>query len=118
MATKVNLFPDQGSDFKHRFCYRDKATKLAIPLTDYLIEMQVRPFKQSSEILADLDSDTKGGVVLTDAINGEFTITLTGASTAAWRNDEAVYDIRGTNGSSIPERIAEGEIYLNKSTTR
>jgi hypothetical protein len=117
MATKVNLFPDQGSDFTHRYLYRDRATKAPISLTGYTIEMQVRPFKGSSELLADLDNAGKGGVVLTDAANGEFTITLLGADTAVWRNDEAVYDIKGTNGGT-PERIAEGEIYLNKSTTR
>jgi hypothetical protein len=117
VATKVNLFPDQGSDFTHKYLYRDRATKAAIPLTGYTIAMQVRPFKQSSELLADLDNDLKGGVVLTDAANGEFTITLLGSVTAAWRNDEAVYDIKGTNGGT-PERIAEGEVYLNKSTTR
>jgi len=117
MATKVNLFPDQGSDFTHKYLYRDKATRSPISLAGYTLEMQVRPHKQSSELLADLDNAEKGGIVLTDDANGEFTITLEGTDTATWRNDEAVYDIKGTNGG-VPERIAEGEIYLNKSTTR
>lgn len=118
MATKVNLFPDQGADYPHIFLYRNKATGAAINLTGYTIEMQVRPFAQSDELLFDGDTGAKGNVEITDAANGEITITIPGAITALWRNNEAVYDIKGTPSGGDPERIAQGSVYLSKATTR
>lgn len=118
MATKVNLFPDQGADYQHIFLYRNKATGAAIPLTGYTIEMQVRPYAQSAELLFDGDTGGKGNVEITDAVNGEITITIPAATTALWRNNEAVYDIKGTPSGGEPERIAQGNVYLSKATTR
>ena len=120
MATKVNLFPDQGAEYQHIFLYRNKATGAAINLTGYTIEMQVRPYAQAgdTDLLFDADTGAKGNVEITDAANGEITITIPAAITATWRNNEAVYDIKGTPSGGEPERIAQGDVYLSKATTR
>jgi hypothetical protein len=118
MATKVNLFPSQGATYQHVFLYRNKATGAAISVAGWTIEMQVRPFAQSAELLFDGDTAAKGNVEITDGANGEVTITLPAATTATWRNNEAVYDIKGTPPAGEPERIAEGSVYLSKATTR
>lgn len=117
MATQINLYPDQGSKFEHIFLYRDKATGAAIPLTGGTVECQIRPFPQSSDILFDADNAAKGNVEITDGPNGEVTLTIPGADSAAWREDEAHYDIKVTLGGD-PFRIAEGVVFINKQTTR
>jgi hypothetical protein len=117
MATQVNLFPDQGAKYEHVFLYRTKTA--VIPLTNAEVYCQIRPYPQSADILFDADNQGKGNIDVTDGPAGEVTLTIPGATTAAWRHDEAHYDIKVVrDGETEPERIAEGFIYLSKSTTR
>ena len=117
MATEVNLFPDQGADYQHVFLYRNRATGQPINLAGATVECQIRPFPQSDDILLDADNAAKGNLEITDEANGEITLTIPGATTATWRNDLSVYDIKSVIGGK-PDRIAEGTVYLNKATTR
>jgi len=118
MATKVNLFPDQGAKYQHIYVYKDKATGAVIPITGWLIEMQARAYPTDETALLDIDTDLKGGIEITDGANGEFTITIAAATSAAWRHSELSYDIVGTPPAEDPERIAQGTIFVSKSTTR
>lgn len=118
MATRVDMYLDQGAEYKHRFLYRDRDTKLAVDISGYALSMQVRPYAESDDVLWDADNAGKGGILITDGPNGELLITIPAATSSAWRNDEAVYNIMGTPSGGEPDRIAEGNLFISKNTTR
>lgn len=117
MADTVNIEVDQGADYVHTFQYFDVVTEQPIDLTGYTVEAQVRPFPNSSTVLFDGDNGGKGNVELLDAVNGKVKITIPGATSAGWSNDEMAYDVKGTVGG-VAERIVQGTVFLNKATTR
>lgn len=90
-----------------------------VPLTNVAeIRMQIRA-KQQATVLAEVSSIGVGpGIVITDAANGEFTVTFTDEQTSAVTVKKAKYDIEveWTNGSV--DRIMQGNVTFDPNITQ
>ena len=116
MAARKNLRIDQGSDFKHRFRYLERDGVTPIPLINYSARGQVRPYVESDEILHEATTDN--GYLVIDEAAGYVDFLVPGEISSQWWTDEAVYDIELLDPLGRPVRLVQGDIYLDRETTR
>lgn len=106
---------EQGATFVREIVYRD-SNNAAINLTGYTARMQVRPYKDSSEIL--LTATTENGKIAIVGAQGKITITLTPADTNSIAFAEGVYDVEIESATGVVTRLLEGTVLFSKQVTR
>lgn len=93
-----------GASFSKKFGYATRtsstAPKVRVDLTGCELRIQVREKVASSDVLLEL-STTNGGIVLTDATNGYYTLSLTPVQTTAlsWKKGVGDLEIAFADGS-------------------
>ena len=109
MATKANLFIDQGTTYETVLTLTDEDGNV-LDLTDATAASQIRK-SYSSSLAAEF----------TTSINvsaGEITLTLTADQTGSIVAGRYVYDVELTDAENKITRIVEGIVTVNPQVTR
>lgn len=111
-AQRENLTIEKGGTFTQTFVWKD-LDGVVVPNGDYTPRMHIRESVGASTTLLELGGDeiTLGGA------NGEVTITLSAAVTAAIDWNEAYYDLELVNGAVV-EKFVKGRIFAVNEVTR
>lgn len=120
-AGQYDIFCDQGSTFSRTIKLQD-VNNLPISLVGATVSGKIRQAPESVAVIA-----TMTGTV-TDAPNGEFTITLSAAVTTAIAADASGagnrklttfdYDVEVTYSDLTVQRVLEGNFYLSPEITK
>lgn len=109
MAIYANLTVDQGSDFSSVVTVTDSDGVL-VDLTNYTYRGQVRRTYASSTAVDFV-------ITANTPTNGQLTITLTSAQTAAMKAGRYVYDVEIESGN-VTTRVVEGQLEVTPRVTR
>ena len=108
MATKLNLFIDQGTDFATTIEVADDAGT-PINLTTYTGRSQMRKHYTST---------TYNSFTVTGAANGVITISMNAATSANIASGRYVWDLELVSSGNVVSRIVEGIVTINPEVTR
>jgi hypothetical protein len=111
MVAYTELFIDQGASYNNIITLTDDVTNANINLVGYSVSSQIKKSYYSNSL--------KGNIVcsLTDAPNGEITLTMTAANTALLNSGRYVFDIKMVDGSAVKTRILEGILIVTPGVT-
>jgi hypothetical protein len=112
MPAVVNINTYSDADFVAAFVYQKNG--VAVDLTGSSLAMMVRPGLDPSiaDVVVSLDNASIGGIVVTDAPNGKFTITIPQASLAKMPSGPYVHALVRSYGTgpTLHERVWGGQI--------
>lgn len=112
MSAFVELYLDQGTTFNNVINITDDITNAAVNISGYSAESQIRRSYYSSNISANITC------TITDAANGELTMSMTAANTANIKAGRYVFDLKIVDTSNITSRILEGIINVTPQVTK
>lgn len=112
MAAYVELFMDQGADFRNIVNLTDDVTNDIIDLTDYQVRSQMRRSYYS------LNASANIVCTITDTSNGEITMSLSSSNTANIKSGRYLFDMELIDGSGSVSRILEGIITVTPQITK
>lgn len=104
----------QGATFRVPFRWLDNG--VGVDISALNARMQIRERIQSTGIIHELTT-SNGGILFTDAANGEFQLYISPSDTETFDFCEAVYDIEFFNNTDVI-RLFQGSITLSKEVTR
>lgn len=118
-AGEWNFYVEQGATWNKTITVRDSAGD-PVDLTDCAVEMQVRSTPQSSIVIV------TPAVAVASALEGEITLELMAAQTAALPANGAtfrdtsqyVYDLRIIRADNTVERVLNGNFEVSPGVTR
>lgn len=110
MAAFSEIIIEQGATFSTTLNVED-SVGTAINLYAYTANSQMRKSYYSSTAYT-ITSDVTG------TANGEITLSMTAANTAALTAGRYVYDVKITSPSSVVTRVIEGIVTVLPSVTR
>lgn len=110
MAGYVELTIEQGANFSTVINVAD-AAGVAVNLATYTTASQLR--KSYASATANTFTTT-----VTDAAEGEITLSMTAANTTLLKAGRYVYDLTTTSSASVVTRVIEGVITVMPSVTR
>ena len=121
LAGIYNITCEQGSTFSRIITVEypdptDESTMLPFDFTDYTARMQIRRTIESSVAMIELTTEN-GGITITDEENGELTVYMTDAETAALETS-GVYDLEVINDSGEVSKLIKGAFTLLPEVTR
>jgi hypothetical protein len=113
MTEYVELYIDQGTNFNTTISIQDDLTNLAQNVEGYIIRSQLRRSLLSVNASANL------ACYVSNAANGEMTISLDSANTSNLRPGTYFYDIKviDTNNGNNTTRLIEGVIFVTPEIT-
>lgn len=111
MAEYVELFLDQGTDFSLTVNITDDSTNMPDDISSYVVTSSLRRSLLSQNSAATMVCQ------LTDAANGEFTISMDAANTSNLRLGRYFFDVR-VNSSNVISRLMEGIIIVEPAITK
>lgn len=119
MASKHNIFIEQGSTFHLYLTWKDP-NETPIDLTGFRIRMQVRQEPESAATLLDFDSDalTSGQHIAALDATGIINITLDPSVTSALSFKGAEWDLLAISSGGEATRILEGKASVSLAVTR
>lgn len=112
MAAYVELFMDQGSDFNNVLNLSDDLTNANINITGYIITSQMRRSYYSANASANITC------TITDAQNGEVTMTVPANTTANIKAGRYLFDVEVIDSVNKKSRILEGIITVTPQVTK
>ena len=112
MAAYVELYLDQGTTFYNVINLTDDVTNTPINVSNYLITSQLRRSYYSANASANLTC------VITDASNGEITLSMTPANTANLKPGRYLFDVKTTDRDNVVSRVLEGIITVTPSVSK
>lgn len=111
-AGAYDIEVEQGVDRVIAITLKDQATGLAIDVTGWTFELQIREKYTSTTVLY---SPT---INITSAIDGEIEIVLTDTATAALPVKSLVYDLEALRPDTTRIRILKGACIVDPEVTR
>lgn len=111
MASQVELFCDQGTDFSYALDLSND-DNTPINLTGYTFTSSIRKSYYSSGVTANLT------VTVISAAGGNVQISMNAATTANIKAGRYLYDVKMINGSSVTSRVIEGIITVYPQITK
>lgn len=111
-AGYIELYIDQGATFNHTIQLSDDLTNDLLNIYGYSVSSQLRRSFYSANASANLICE------ITDASNGEISMTLPSANTSNLEPGSYVWDVFTVNQLEERQKILEGVIYVNGSVTR
>ena len=110
---------EQGAAFIRNLVYKD-SNGTPVPIAGWTVTMQIRKYKRSTVLFADLDNAGKGGLSISPGSGGAFALRIPADLTALFNFSIACYDILLTPSGANPNpvRLLEGKVSLNKAVTR
>lgn len=111
MTDYVELYIEQGSDFESTLVLEDDDTNLYQNVAGYVVTGSLRRSL--------LSPNTSGNLTcsITNAANGEITISMTAANTANLRPGTHLFDVRTLYNNKY-SRLIEGIIIVTPSITK
>ena len=112
MAAYVELYIDQGANFRNVINLTDDVTNSVISLATYNVRSQIRrsyyPINASATI----------GCTITDSSNGDITMSLDSANTYSIKAGRSQFDLETVDGNGYVNRVLEGIITVTPQVTR
>ena len=112
MAAYVELFVDQGANFNNVINLTDDVTNLNVNVQGYTVISQLRRSYYSANASANITC------YITNAINGEISMTMDANTTANIKAGRYLFDLRITDHDSIVSRVLEGIITVTPGISR
>ena len=112
MAAYAELYLDQGTTFNNIINLTDDLTNAYINVSGYVVRSQMRRSYFSANISANIIC------TITDAANGEITMSLPAANTSALKAGRYLYDVEVVDTTGTTSRILEGIITVTPEVTR
>lgn len=112
MAAYAELYLDQGTTFNNVINLTDDLTNAYINVSGYTVRSQMRRSYYSQNASANIVC------TITDAPNGEITMSMTAANTANLKPGRYLYDLEVVDTNSTVSRILEGIITVTPEVTR
>lgn len=112
MAAYVELFMDQGADFRTVVNLTDEITNTNLNLSGYQIRSQMRRSYYSANAAATINC------AITDASTGEITMSLTSANTSNIKAGRYLFDLEATDATGFTSRVLEGIITVTPEITK
>ena len=112
MAAYVELFVDQGANFNNVINLTDDVTNLNVNVQGYTVMSQMRRSYYSANASANITCS------ITNALNGEITMTMNANTTANIKAGRYLFDMRVTDRSGIINRVLEGIITVTPRISR
>ncbi len=112
MSAKYNLVCEQATTFNFQFQIKEDETPWN--LTNYSVEMTVRPFMgaTSTTVVASTDN----GYISLDPTQGRVTVTIPYTVTENFNPSRQVYDLIFASGTEVT-RILEGTFVVTQAVT-
>lgn len=111
MATFAEIYVDRGTTFNNVIKMTDDITNALINVSGYTVRSQLRKSYYSSNISANVICS------ISDAANGEITMSIPAANTANLKPGKYVFDVEVTDSSNVVYRVLEGIITITPSAT-
>ena len=111
MAAYAELYLDQGTTFNNVINLTDDVTNAYINVSGYVVRSQMRRSYYSQNASANITC------TITDAPNGEITMSMTAANTANLKAGRYLYDLEVTDINGTVSRILEGVITVTPQVT-
>lgn len=111
MSAYIDLIIEQGTTFNSTINITDEVADNVINISGYSISSQLRTSyytANASETLV---------CTITDAANGEFTLSLAASNTANLAPGKYVFDIKTVDTNNRTSRLLEGKIIITPSVT-
>ena len=112
MAAYVELYIDQGANFRNVINLTDDVTNSVISLASYNVRSQMRRSYYSINASADIVC------TITDSSNGEITMSLGSANTSNIKAGRYLFDMQTTDTQNTVTRVLEGIITVTPEITR
>jgi hypothetical protein len=112
MAAYVELYMDQGTTFNNIINITDDVTNAYVNIAGYVVTSQMRRSYYSANATANIVCS------ITNAANGEVTLSLAAANTANIRPGRYLFDVKSVNTSNVTSRILEGIITVTPQVGR
>lgn len=112
MSAFVELFIDQGTNFNNVINITDDVTNAAVNIYGYTATSQMRRSYYSANISANIIC------TITDAANGELTMSMTAANTANIKAGRYVFDLKVVDTNNTTSRILEGIVNITPQVTK
>jgi hypothetical protein len=112
MAAYVELYIDQGTDFRDIISINDDVNGIAANLSGYTITGQLRRSYYSANVSANITCN------ISNSANGEVTISMNSGVTANLRAGRYVFDVKAVDSSNNTSRFLEGIITISPQVTR
>ena len=112
MAAYVELFVDQGANFNNVINLTDEVTNLNVNVQGYTVISQMKRSYYSANASANITCS------ITNALNGEITMTMDANTTANIKAGRYLFDMRVTDRSGIINRVLEGIITVTPRISR
>lgn len=112
MAEYVELFIDQGTDFTTVINMNDDNTNMPQNVSGYIVTSQIRKSLLSANTAARFDC------YVSDAANGEITVSIDAANTANLTRPSYFYDIKVVAPGGSTSRLIEGVLFITPSITK
>ena len=110
-----------GATFVQDFGYATRASataaKVRVDLTGGTLRLQVREKVASPDVLLELTT-TAGGIVLTDATNGYYSLRLSATATAALTWKKGIGDLEVTFADGSVKRLWRATFLVDAEVTR
>lgn len=112
MAAYVELYMDQGADFRTIINLADDMTNTNLNLAGYQVRSQMRRSYYSVNATANITC------VITGTSNGEITMSMTSANTANIKAGRYLFDLETIDPTGYTTRAIEGIITVTPQVTR
>lgn len=112
MAAYIELFMDQGADFRTIINLADDITNTYLNLTGYQVRSQMRRSYYSVNASANIVCS------ITGVGNGEITMSMTSANTSNIKAGRYLFDLETIDSTGYVTRAIEGIITVTPQVTR
>lgn len=112
MAAYVELYIDQGTTFNNIINLTDDITNTPINVSGYTVTSQIRRSYYSANIAANITC------TITNASNGEITMSMTAANTSNIKAGRYVFDVKTVDTYDVTNRVIEGIITITPQVTK
>jgi hypothetical protein len=112
MAAYVELFVDQGTNFNNVINLTDDITNLNVNVQGYTVISQMKRSYYSANASANITCS------ITNALNGEITMTMGANTTANIKAGRYLFDMRITDREGVVSRVLEGIITVTPRISR
>lgn len=108
----MELYLDQGATFNNVINLTDDVTNTPINVLSYTVTSQLRRSYYSVNASANLIC------TITNAANGEITLSLPAANTANLKPGRYLFDVKAVDQTNTTTRVLEGIITVTPSVTK
>ena len=112
MAAYVELYLDQGTSFNNIINLTDDVTNTPVNVSGYIVTSQMRRSYYSTNASANITC------TITDAANGELTLSMTAANTANLKPGRYLFDVKTTDKDNVVARVLEGIITVTPQVSK